>query len=207
MKTTTGFCPEKYDKGEKIIIYGASSYGELAFWGLKQNGLSPDYFRDRAVIKDKYMGIPVIRPREVEKFKDDYIIIASADYFHEIKNHLEKKGMQHIYDLEYLLLDTEIEIDKLTKRARDIFMNKSNYIDVIYQNQGINNINFTRIQYVVSERCSLRCRDCTHLMQFYQHPQNINLDSYKDSFDKLLSVTDSISEMRILGGDSHPHST
>lgn len=199
IKVTKSFDVKKYDNKKKIIVYGASSYGELAFYMLKKCGIIPNYFCDRSVTVEKFFGVKVIRPKDVVLFKDEIFIIASADYFHEIHKTLEEKGCNNIYDMEWLFNEVQVEEKVLTKRSRDMLKNKRNYIDVIYQNQEC--INFTRVQFVVSERCSLKCKDCTHLMQYYKNPENIDIKKYKSSFDRLLSVTDSISEIRILGGE------
>lgn len=41
---TKPFKIEDCDKNKKIIIYGASVYGELAYRGLKAAGISPTFF-------------------------------------------------------------------------------------------------------------------------------------------------------------------
>jgi HD superfamily phosphohydrolase len=38
-------------------------------------------------------------------------------------------------------------------------------------------------------------------MQYYKHPKNIELDKYKEAFEKLITVSDVIAEIRILGGE------
>ena len=73
--------------------------------------------------------------------------------------------------------------------------------DIVNQVQDNMILNFPRIQFVVSERCSLKCEKCTHLMQYYEKPSNVNLERAKVAFNKLLYVTGNISELRILGGE------
>ena len=54
---------------------------------------------------------------------------------------------------------------------------------------------------VVTEKCSLKCEKCSNLMQYYQHPKNLNIEEIKASLDKVLDVVDKIYELRILGGE------
>lgn len=81
-----------------------------------------------------------------------------------------------------------------------MYDNRQNYIDIV-QNQAEGKLTFNRIRYVVSECCSLKCRNCTYLMQYYQHPQDIDLVVYKASFDLLVKHVHSVAELRILGGE------
>ena len=45
---TIPFSPEHMIKGQPLIVYGASVYGELAYYALSELGFRPDYFCDRA---------------------------------------------------------------------------------------------------------------------------------------------------------------
>lgn len=200
MKSTKSFTLKQYDAKKTLIIYGASVWGEIAFYALKQIGISPDYFCDRGIQSDEYLGIPVIRPQDMEVHKEADIIIASSDYFHDIREFLVGIECLNLYDLEELL-QIGLNQDNWSKRAKDIYDNKESYLSVIYHSQNNQDVNFARIQFVVSERCSLKCKDCTHLMQYYQHPQDVDLDRYKRDFDLLLSAIECISELRILGGE------
>lgn len=200
MKRSMDFNAREYDTSKMIVVYGASSYGEIAYYLLKENGLTPNYYCDRAYPGESYMGVPVVRPEWLCQHKDSaYVLIASADYYHEICDSLQSFGVQNICDMQWLVENTKIDEVSLSKRGHDIYKNVKNYMDVV--NQNCDDVNFTRIQYVVSERCSLKCKDCTHLMQYYVKPENIDLEQYKPAFERLLSVTNSISELRILGGE------
>lgn len=189
---------EQHEKCDKIIIYGASAYGEIAYQALIQNEITPAYFCDRKALVG-VGGIPVIKPEQVDDYQDAAFIIASADSFQEIKNYLWTHGCKKIFDMR-LLLESTIDISRLSNRARDVYDNRNNYFDAVNRaDDGA--IYFSRLQYVVSERCSLRCRNCSHLMQYYKHPQDVDLDEYKPAFDRFLDAVDQISEIRIMGGE------
>lgn len=200
MKLTNSFTVEQYSKSDILIIYGASVWGEIAYYALRQLGIRPNFFCDRGIQKDKYYGIPVLRPHHMINFQEAQIVIASADYFHDIRKYLLSVGCKKLFDMEALLA-MNLYQDDWSKRAKDIFNNKSSYLNVLYHTQNDEDVNFSRIQFVVSERCSLKCKDCTHLMQYYQSPQDVDLEKYKGAFDLLLSAIRCVSEIRILGGE------
>lgn len=199
MSHTISFSNQTYIKNEPIIIYGASVYGELAYVSLKQMGWIPDFYCDKSRKRKEYFGTKVISPEELEGFKESNIIIASADFFYEIKKELEERGCSNLFDMTEML-KMDIHKEQLSNRAREMYDNKQNYMNIV-QNQLEDRLIFNRIQYVVSERCSLKCKDCSHLMQYYQRPEDIDLCGYKPAFDRLLDQVDCIAELRILGGE------
>ena len=200
MGETVSFNKSNYDYNEPVIVYGASVYGEIAYYALEEMGIKPSYFCDRAYQKQTYFEIPVIRLNDLKTMQNANIIIASADYFRDIRNDLNKIGCYNIFDMSELL-KVEIPKGKLSNRAKEMYANKQHYIDVVGISKDYDALVFNRIQFVVSEMCSLKCKDCTHLMQYYQKPKNIDLELYKESFDLLLDTVSIIAELRILGGE------
>ena len=85
MGDTISFSRETYNDNAPIIVYGASVYGELAYVALKQMGIHLDYYCDQSQKRKEYFGVEVITPEKLDDFKNANIIIASADFFREIK--------------------------------------------------------------------------------------------------------------------------
>lgn len=190
------FTEKSLQEGQKIIIYGASVYGELALRGLELLGLAPAAFADRARAGKEYFGYPVIAPSELERHRQDCILIASADFYYEMLNYLESIDCENIYDISWLL-EQKIDISTLSNRAKEMYDARENYFRAA---QGTD-LTIVHLGFCVSERCSLKCRDCSFLMQYYQNPQNIDLDFYKAALDRFLDTVDFIAEFRIYGGE------
>lgn len=199
MGNTVGFNRERRIQAQPIIIYGASVYGELAYAALKQMGWLPDYYCDRSEERTEYMGVRVIHPRALKGFQEANIIIASADFFREIKKTLEEAGCRNLFDMTDMLA-MELPSEELSGRALEMYYNRQHYFDIV-ANQPEEKLVFNRIQYVVTERCSLKCKDCSHLIQYYRQPQDVDLYLYKPAFEFLLEHVDYIAELRILGGE------
>jgi len=53
----------------------------------------------------------------------------------------------------------------------------------------------------VTERCSMKCRDCSNLMQYYESPENADLNETIKSIDDLCERMDEIYEVRVIGGE------
>lgn len=204
MKETKTFKKECYCSQNELIIYGASVYGELAYYALRKIGIIPTYFCDRAINQEEYFGVKVIRPSEMANHKDAAVIIASSDYFHEIKRQLRQSGCQNLYDMEYLL-SVDLNTENLSARAADFYDKKQDYIDIVWAADRDGELNFPRVQFVVTSGCSLRCRDCISLMQYYEKPENTDLEKYKAGFFRLLECVTNIFDFRILGGEPFVH--
>lgn len=200
MKSIQSFRRDTYDKNECVIIYGASVYGELAFIALKSLGITPDYFCDRAAKSDMYFGVSVIHPDALAAHLHANIIIASADYFAEIRDDLLRRGCDNLYDMS-ALIELDLPTAELSERAKYKYDYRKQYVDLVAAANASALPSFSRLQYVVTERCSLRCRDCSHLMQYYHHPENVDLARYRPAFDRLLRHVHMISDLRILGGE------
>lgn len=197
---TETFTENIYDETSELIVYGASVYGEIAFYTLQMLGITPDFFCDRAIEKEHYFNVKVIRPDELVFHRDAMIIIASSDYFHEIRKQLMDSDCKKLYNMNYLL-NVKIDTAVLSARAADFYDKKEAYIDIADAEDSEEYLNFPRIQFVVTSACSLRCRDCISLMQYYEKPANSDIEFYKAGFDRLIDCVSNIFDLRILGGE------
>ena len=57
------------------------------------------------------------------------------------------------------------------------------------------------VDIIITERCSLKCKDCSNLMQYYEHPRDCNVDVLLDSIDALCAVIDEVMDFRVIGGE------
>ena len=48
-------------------------------------------------------------------------------------------------------------------------------------------LNIKTIDIQVTEKCSLKCKDCSNLMQYYKRPQDSNIDILFKSVEKFIS--------------------
>lgn len=58
------------------------------------------------------------------------------------------------------------------------------------------------VDLIITERCSLKCRDCANLMQYYEQPRNVATPVLLRSLDTLDTTLDEVMELRIIGGDT-----
>ncbi|MDR0963489.1 MAG: radical SAM protein [Clostridium sp.] len=57
------------------------------------------------------------------------------------------------------------------------------------------------LEFVVTTRCSLKCRDCANLMQYYKTPSHIDTGTILRSIDRVFQLIDYIVDVNLLGGE------
>ena len=57
----------------------------------------------------------------------------------------------------------------------------------------------------ITERCSMKCQDCSNLMQYYEKPVNIPTEKLVNDLEKLLASLDHLFEVRLIGGEPFVH--
>ena len=78
------------------------------------------------------------------------------------------------------------------------FLDKTELFEDIKE---VDKICLTRMDLVVTTRCSLRCEKCANLMQYYEHPSDIELNIIIESMDRLTRSVDFIGTLYVLGGE------
>ena len=163
---------EKSDlkRDQKVLIYGAGRYGELAYWGLKQLGIDVNFFIDEYRAGDEMLGIPVISPIEMTEYTNDIILLASYNYFAEMYYLAKESGAKYIYDILNLLV-MEYDESVLSEYLQDEKHNYMKYKNVV-ENMLQNKLVINHCEIVLTECCSLKCKDCANLMQYYKKPEH-----------------------------------
>jgi len=57
------------------------------------------------------------------------------------------------------------------------------------------------VDVVITEKCSLKCKDCSNLMQYYDKPVDVSFSEVVSDFNKLTKHLDGIFEVRLIGGE------
>lgn len=60
---------------------------------------------------------------------------------------------------------------------------------------------FPYFEIVVTTRCSLRCKYCANLHQYYDEPYDVDLNTLKTSIDRLMKCCDYVSRVGLIGGE------
>lgn len=69
----------------------------------------------------------------------------------------------------------------------------------------LNRLIIPQLDFVITTKCSLRCKNCADLMPYFKCPENRTLEDLQKEMDKLLECVDSINEVVVLGGEPFLH--
>lgn len=169
-----------------MIIFGASLIGGIIYDICKSEKIDITAFCDNDFHKVDFMGKRVILPEMLTK--DDEVIIATS-YIADVIPQLDCKWHTCLSFLKHYKAKNIYEqylIDACMWSHRHIFDNK---------------ISIRSLDVMITEKCSLNCKDCSNLMQYYEQPRNFDTQEMLNSIDGVCEFIDNIFEFRVIGGE------
>lgn len=194
-----------YEKlgGRQVVIFGAGVVGEALFHTCREVGIEPACFCDNNSNKagKTLCGIPILHtPEIVARCARPVFLIAAAD-IQDVVEQLESMGMKEWFKASQLLKDFRVERYPLSVDPEFAEYVISTCVNC-HQAFGSQDTLFLRsVDLVITEKCTLRCRDCSNLMQYYATPRNFSAESVQASLEVLCGAIHSINEVRIIGGE------
>ena len=195
--------------GKNIILFGAGMYLEAAILSLQQKGLKPVLVIDNSLKKQntKVLTFTIKGIEEAYKLYPDAIIIitTSPHLIQEISNQCKTLGWKNLIDCSCLLSNFEYNIDSFTLGVSqtnfDIDTYYFNYCKIFYPEKII----IKQMDIMITEKCSLKCKDCSNLMQYYVNPKHSDTDTTIAAIKKFMLCVDYVLEFRVLGGEPFIH--
>ncbi len=188
-----------------VIVFGADVVGEVIFHALKDMGIKVEAFCDnnKNKIKYKHCELEIIHaPLIKERYPKALIIIAST-YIKDVVSQIEEMGYKTWLDCNPILENFDLYKHE-SDYSRDIHFVSFSVTACMLSHNGFmdpNRLYIRSIDLIITERCSLKCQDCSNLMQYYEKPLNIEMAEIMKSVEALASVADEIYEMRVIGGE------
>jgi hypothetical protein len=188
--------------GRPIVIFGVGCAGRALFRAARARDLAVAAYCDNNTAKcgRALDGIPVVHaPQVPAAFPDPVVLIAVAD-IQDIVAQLGRLGITRWSDAGLLrgadlgAMELPFPPDYVEYAvATCLFCHES------WLSPGL--LRLRSVDVIVTERCSMRCRDCSNLMQYYEHPQDLDRDEVTAGVDALCDAVDGINELRVIGGE------
>lgn len=200
----------------KIIIFGADIAGKVVAEILRASDIETDFFLDNNKNKCHVAlnGVPVHHTSILEKENRNAIILIASTYISDIVMQIEELGFYQWVPIANLLEEHwslglgEILQGELRKNHSGGEFTKDfdefvleNMINSQKKYLDPTSLYIRSIDLIITEKCSLKCKDCSNLMQYYEKPINIEDDELLQDLADICSVADEINEIRIIGGD------
>jgi hypothetical protein len=198
------FCDEKEPDYEthngKIIIYGAGINGALILALLKKRGIEITCFADSDMRKvgSIFHGYMVISRVELVNKYRDYVIIISPYIQGALFKDLSADGCKNLYDCAPLFLEFDTDdISSYIPEKVDVFHCVQTFLNRrSYANHALT--------VVVTERCTLKCRECMAFIPYIKNPIDYNFDKLCETLDHILP-TGEFPDIYLEGGEALLH--
>lgn len=166
------------------IIFGTGEVGKALLKQCNKSGIKIYGFCSNEK-KKKVMSVA-----QAKKLKLGFLIATGDVKF----VNAQLKGC-NIFNYQTAKLLRKIDLKKYKKSVQFAILN------CIDANLNYKNKYFLRsLDVMITERCTLRCKDCSNLMSYFKHPKDIDVKQLLKEIIVLLR-TYKIGEFRVLGGE------
>jgi MoaA/NifB/PqqE/SkfB family radical SAM enzyme len=201
---------------KEVYIFGADIAGKVIMEILKKKKISIAGFLDNNKNKcnKKISDVNVYHSKRLETLeRENTIILIASTYVSDIAQQIESLGFTNwmlIHDifisnknLYSSLLNEDLKYNYSGGRFTDDFINFTVANMIESQNKYLNSdwLYIRSVDLIVTERCSLKCKDCSNLMQYYDKAKNIHRDELLQDLEDLNKISDEINEIRVIGGE------
>lgn len=189
--------------GDPIIIVAALPESEAFVNACRENGIAVEAFCDSEKRKSEepFCGLEVIHTPTLPKRYPNARFIIASQHIQECAEQLTKLGYSEFYSILDLLKDYDIK--KYQYRVSQSYM--SSRLAVCKKSHGYyfdsDKIYMRSLDLMITTKCSLKCKHCSNLMQYYVDPKHTEHQEILSALDILGENVDYISEYRVIGGE------
>ena len=187
---------------KNVWIFGFGAAGKWASDNINSNVKG---FIDSGAAKHghKYSDLVVYSPEEAQKLieGDDVILVTVLDIQDVIPVVDNKFPDNKWYALGNLITNQNADLN-LTDESNEFIEYTLKAVEMCHKSFLNKDNKFLHsVDIVISEKCTLNCKDCANLMQYYEDAQNIDYDMVVRDFENLVSKIEHVFEVRLIGGE------
>ena len=192
------------ESGRLVVIRGYDVVGWKLLDMLNDAGIFVWAFTDRDEAKHGfgYGGYPIVPMSEVPK---DALCVIAAMSIADVVDDLEQHGLYNWLAADVLLSDydctqdsPDFQIDETRWQVESVRISHAAYRKPDY-------VFIRSLDVMITERCSMKCKDCSNLMQYFEKPRDFDVAEVILDVDDALENVDEVLEARVLGGDAFMH--
>ncbi len=194
---------EKFRK-EGVSVFGTGNYGAIMLSALEEKNIKVNFFIDNNSenIGNKFHNILIISASQLkEKFEKQNVIIASLNHRY-LKRQLEDLGIKNYYDVDFLFENINFDNIKGNTWNNERMVKQLDLLNFsLNASRSSQNLNLNSLDIVLTEKCSLKCKNCSNLMQYYEKPIDNEFDDIITSLENFFENIDYCYEIRLIGGE------
>lgn len=191
---------------KNIILFGAGTIGEQMLDICIANEIPVSCFCDNHEKKrgTTIQGVSVLPLEEIKKlYRAPTFILSPLNEIHQknIALQLKENGFfdyhsaKEFFDFFAMSESTNVleksQAHRLQMRQYETVSSAITYVE--------------SIDLIITEKCSLNCRDCSSLMPYYESPKHCNKEDIFAYIDRIDELFDCVGELRLLGGEPLMH--
>lgn len=193
--------------GTAVVVFGAGDVAQLLTHALTGDGLSVSWYCDPIAdpaAPRTLLGRPV-RPLGDLAALDPQTTVVFDAWDHtryarqgQVLDGFSRRfvGASKLVDVDLSGAPGDVNPGERTRRAQH-YREQCRALPEL----GAQRLVLRSLDVVVTEACSMRCIDCSNLMQYYAHPRHSDIDRLLAAVELLQSASDGIGEFRVLGGE------
>ena len=189
--------------GVPVIIFGAGVVGEALYYACFDAGIRIACFCDNNINKTKSLlcDTKVLHTQDLKsRYKDAIFLISAAD-IKDVISQLRGLGYSKWYPASSLLKDFDVYQRQFS--APVDFVEYAIATCILCHESYLNQdkLFLRSVDIIITERCSLKCMNCSNLMQYYRKPADCDINELMLSIDKFCDIIDEVNEFRVIGGE------
>lgn len=187
-----------------VVVYGAySRLTEPTLFALREKGIEPLCLADGRleVTGTRKEGLEILSPDQlVERYPDADVFICLPKEFWTVWDILAGRGMTRLHDVVDLLRDVEAPEEGMFGMSRALFVQaRETHERLVSGRRG--EVSLPYVNFVVTERCTLKCRACNELMPMFCQPRDYGVEALIRQGTRLLDALDVLVSATIVGGE------
>lgn len=185
------------DKNMPVAVFGIGRLGKMTIGLLKDFGIEIAFIFDNNIKHHGtcYEGIE-IRASATQSNKEVYVIITVFDFMKDIEQQIKSEGYSNVLPYYCCFHGQEISSDLYWE-------NDGSIQEAVYLAQKSkhdeNYLYINSLDIVITEKCSLKCKNCANLNQYYKKPKDEDHEFM--SMERLFSCIDLVGRISIMGGE------
>ena len=197
-----------------MIIFGAQIIGECTLYAARAAGIPIECFVDDR-IKGHIAGVEIISTSHLRDRYPQASFYLTSPNIADMIEPLKCLGYEDWHSCGELLrgfdpsgiafesrngsnLQSVFSPEHIKYLIRTVLHHHENYLHP-------ERLTVQSVDLMITERCSMKCRDCSNLMQYYEHPENAELAPMLAWINALCSRMDEVYEWRVIGGEPFMH--
>lgn len=187
-----------------VVIFGASIVGKIILDALDVLNIKPSFFcdNDRKKQQVPFYGYEVVPfERLCAEKHDALVIVAAGRYFEEISRQLRTAGFEDIYNAEGVIRCINFKNVPFEKLESIIwYLPKIGLLSKV-MDLPEDSFLLPRLNVVITSRCTLKCKNCSSLIGFYQKTTDFDTGRILKAIDRIFSCVDLAYHVELLGGE------